>query len=97
MRLFCTDIDNTLIYSHRKPLRVPRRIAEYLNGKEQAYIPAGLYELIAAHTDKFTVIPVTMRTPEQYGRIFVLEGICRYARCKPLLQEGRGMRRRCSA
>ena len=38
MQTLFLDIDNTLIYSHRHVLDVPKRAVEFLNGKVQSFI-----------------------------------------------------------
>ena len=82
--LLCSDLDNTLIYSHRRNLPEPRVLAEYLDGKEQSYITAYSAEQLARLGEYgVMLIPVTTRTREQYERIFVFgqNGIipCRFA------------------
>ena len=36
MILFCSDLDNTLIYSHRREMHADKVLAEYLDGREQS-------------------------------------------------------------
>lgn len=72
LRLLCSDLDNTLIYSHRRGLPEPRILAEYLDGREQSYITAFSAERLAQLAEEgVTLVPVTTRTREQYERIFV--------------------------
>ena len=75
---FCSDLDNTLIYSHRKIINQDKVTAELLNGREQSYMTKFTYDLIRDNS-RIDLIPVTMRTKEQYERIFVLNDICSIA------------------
>lgn len=74
-----TDLDNTIIFSHRHEIG-EREPVEEINGKKQAYMTKRGYELLqnTAH-DQF--IPITSRTLAQYRRIsFYCDGsIPRYA------------------
>ena len=84
INLYC-DLDNTIIYSHRKTLNVPKRVAEFLNGAEQSYITEKTYGFLS-NCRKFCFIPVTTRTFNQYERLKNLfDGIgCKHA----LIQNG---------
>lgn len=80
---FFSDIDNTLIYSHRKAEQAifgDLLIAEYLNGYAQSYMTKKTFDFLAAAKDLFFV-PTTTRTPEQYARLsdFFSNFGCRYA------------------
>ncbi|MCC8049891.1 MAG: HAD hydrolase family protein [Clostridiales bacterium] len=72
MNVFFTDLDNTLIYSHRRTTGSDMVLAERLNGKEQSYMPEALY-LFLKEDRFFTIVPVTSRTAEQFRRIFLLK------------------------
>lgn len=65
------DIDNTLIYSHRHSLNAAKRVAEYLNGKEQSYITEKTYNYLSTHKD-LRIVPVTTRTLPQFVRVEAL-------------------------
>ena len=65
------DIDNTLIYSHRHCINTSKRIAEYLNGKEQSYITEKTYSYLSTHKD-LQIVPVTTRTLPQFMRVEAL-------------------------
>lgn len=65
------DIDNTLIYSHRHSLIAPKRVAEYLKGKEQSFITEKTYNYLSTHKD-LQIVPVTTRTLPQYMRVEAL-------------------------
>lgn len=65
--LFC-DLDNTLIYSHRRKLGASKRVAEMLHCKEQSYITAKTFDFLSSCQEVSTVA-VTTRTMTQYGRV----------------------------
>lgn len=69
MKVFCTDLDHTLIYSHRQNLPEPRVLAETLGGKPQSYMTKRTYDLLKSLP--FDLIPVSTRSPEQFLRIHV--------------------------
>lgn len=77
--LFC-DLDNTLIYSHRRTLNTPMRVAEMLNGMEQSYITERTFGFLSS-CSTVNVVPVTTRTLQQYERVKgTLENFnCRFA------------------
>lgn len=79
MNAFYSDLDNTLIFSHRKHFRRDDVLVEYLNGKEQSYMTLKLYDLL--QRQKIKLVPVTTRSVEQYKRLFIFnENIkCKYA------------------
>ena len=77
--LFC-DLDNTIIYSHRKILNTSKRVAEMLNGVEQSYITERTFEYLSSCWS-VSFVPVTTRTPQQYERVeSTIESFnCKYA------------------
>ncbi len=77
--LFC-DLDNTLIYSHRRIINAPKRVAEMLNGAEQSYITERTFGFLSA-CKPISIIPVTTRTFQQYERVkSIIELLnCQYA------------------
>ena len=84
MILFCSDLDNTLIYSHRHELPADKVLAEYLDGREQSYLTHFSAESLPKLAERgIFLVPVTTRTQQQFDRIFVFgrEGIvpCKYA------------------
>ena len=84
MILFCSDLDNTLIYSHRREMPADKVLAEYLDGREQSYLTRFSAEKLPLLSERgIFLVPVTTRTQQQYERIFVFgkDGIvpCRYA------------------
>ncbi|MBE5870417.1 MAG: hypothetical protein E7294_04055 [Lachnospiraceae bacterium] len=76
-----SDLDHTMFFSHRVFLNEEKLPAEYLNGKEQSYIPAELYTTLKQYKDRLSLVPVTTRTIEQFHRLFLLRKDlhCRYA------------------
>lgn len=81
MQTLFLDVDNTLIYSHRHVLGVPKRAAEFLNGKVQSFITERTYTFLSAHRD-FQIVPVTTRSLTQYKRI---ENLLQELGCDTLL------------
>ena len=84
MILFCSDLDNTLIYSHRHELPADKVLAEYLDGREQSYLTHFSAESLPKLAERgIFLVPVTTLTQQQFDRIFVFgrEGIvpCKYA------------------
>lgn len=77
--LFC-DLDNTIVFSHRKSLPVPKRVAEMLDGKEQSYITEKTYNMFSS-CESVSIIPVTARTQKQFDRLQIVfrDFNCKYA------------------
>lgn len=69
IRKFC-DLDNTIIFSHRRKI-VDKVTVEYLNGKAQSFMPAEAYAELQRQ-GRNAIIPLTSRTKKQYGRINLL-------------------------
>lgn len=69
--LFFTDLDNTLIYSHRHQISDPAVWVEELNGRRQSFMSRRSFDYFKTQ-EWLEVIPTTMRTPEQYGRLLSL-------------------------
>lgn len=80
MTYFFSDLDNTLVYSHRVSLPGERIVVEYLNDCIQSYMTKKTYDFLSESNGIF-LIPTTTRTCEQYARLsetFAKFG-CRYA------------------
>lgn len=80
MTYFFSDLDNTLVYSHRASLPGERIVVEYLNDCIQSYMTKKTYDFFSKSNEVF-LIPTTTRTCEQYARLsgtFAKFG-CRYA------------------
>ncbi len=69
MYTWFTDLDNTLIYSHRTSFTQKKVLVEYLRGKEQSYMTQKTYNFMCGNNIQF--IPITTRSVEQYKRLFV--------------------------
>lgn len=72
MNAFFSDLDNTLIFSHRRRIRGSRIPVEKLDGKEQSYMTEHAFSFFQ-HTDWFSLIPVTTRSEKQYRRLLLPE------------------------
>ena len=70
IRKFC-DLDNTIIFSHRREIG-DKVTVEYLNGKAQSFMPAEAYAELQRQ-GRNAIVPLTSRTKEQYGRIHMLK------------------------
>lgn len=66
--LFFTDLDNTMIYSHRHVTDQPLVWVEELHGRKQSYMTQNTYSFFE-HQNRYRVIPLTTRTKEQYLRL----------------------------
>lgn len=75
-----SDLDNTLIYSHRKNIGTNKIPVEKLNGKNQSFMTDKTYTFLSQARD-INLVPVTTRTEEQYNRIdfFKNNSCCKYA------------------
>ena len=75
MKILFSDLDQTVIYSHRHPLPGETCVMEYLNGKEQSFIQTenlAALQRFCADTDCLFV-PLTTRTEMQYARLTPLQ------------------------
>lgn len=79
MIIFNSDLDNTLIYSYKRPIGSDKRCVEIYQGREISFITHRTYELLKAVTEKILLVPTTTRTVEQYNRIDLGMGGFRYA------------------
>lgn len=69
MDLFCSDLDNTLIYSSRRPLDGEKFCVERLDGREISFMTRRALDLLKELGKRMLFIPVTTRRVEQYQRI----------------------------
>ena len=78
--LFFSDLDNTLIYSHRIKLPGDSVAVEYLNDHVQSYMTQKTYHFLR-NQKEFLLVPTTTRSVEQYDRLsdVFAEFGCRYA------------------
>lgn len=75
MNAFCFDLDNTLIYSHRRIINEEKITAEIFENKKQSFMTRYTYDFIESNKS-VKMIPVTTRTRIQYERVFILNSIC---------------------
>lgn len=72
MKIFASDLDNTLIYSYKK-IKGDCICVEMKGNKELSYMTKSAYNLIETINKKFNFIPVTTRSVKQYRRINILQ------------------------
>lgn len=72
MKAFFSDLDQTLIYSHRTPMEGGKVLVERLHGKEQSYMTEFAFSFLR-DADWLTFIPVTTRSQAQYQRLLFPE------------------------
>lgn len=63
-----SDLDNTLIYSHRRALFENKVSVEKLKGNDQSFMTLLSYNFLA-NKSNVKLVPVTTRTIEQYRRL----------------------------
>ena len=80
MTALFSDLDRTLIFSHRVELPGEKLPVELLEGRVQSYMTRRTLAYLQEAT-WLRLIPVTMRSLEQYQRISVFQTLlpCRYA------------------
>ena len=71
-KIFVSDLDNTLIHSHKKR-RVDDICVELYDGHEQSFISSKALALLKKISEKILFVPVTTRSIAQYRRIFWTE------------------------
>ncbi|MDU1910274.1 HAD hydrolase family protein [Fusobacterium sp.] len=69
MKIFTTDLDNTLIYSYKRDIGKDKILVETKNGKKLSYMSKISHELLK----EVNFIPITTRSLEQYQRIKFFE------------------------
>ena len=79
MEIFCTDLDNTIIYSYKHDIGDDKREVELYQGRNISYITGQTYELLKQVKKEYLMIPLTTRTEEQYKRINLGIGEFKYA------------------
>ena len=84
--VFFTDLENTLVYSHRRV--PPGKVipAEILDGRVQGYMTKTSYDFLKSGAVR--IVPVTLRTPAQYSR---LAGVMETFGCRQALLCGGGI------
>ncbi len=68
MNVFFSDLDNTLVYSHRRAPEGEKIPVEHLDGKEQSYMTARTFSFLR-DAGWLNLVPVTTRTEAQYRRL----------------------------
>lgn len=68
MILFAADLDNTMIYSYKRPL-TDRVLVEEKDGKPLSYMTEYSYSQMKSLSEDICFTPVTTRSLEQYRRI----------------------------
>ena len=76
---FCTDLDNTIIFSYKHDIGIDKVNVEMYQGREISYMTKNTYTLLKQAAKKMLLVPVTTRTVEQYNRIDLGIGLLPYA------------------
>ena len=79
MVVFCTDLDNTIIYSYKHDIGDRKRNVELYQGREISFITDKTYDLLREIKNNIIIIPTSTRTKEQYDRIDLGIGAFEYA------------------
>lgn len=79
MTVFCTDLDNTMIYSYKHEIGEDKRCVEIYQGREISFITQETYILLGEVKKQAMIVPVTTRTVDQYQRIDLGVGTFPYA------------------
>lgn len=69
MKVFFSDIDNTLIYSYRHDIGQQKQCVEIYQGREISFMTNKSYQALHKICESYTFVPTTTRTIEQYKRI----------------------------
>lgn len=75
MKIFASDLDNTLIYSHKRRRKGDICVEIYEN-REQSFISPKSLDLLKKISRKMLFVPITTRSITQYRRIFWAEDFC---------------------
>ena len=65
MIVFCTDLDNTLIYSHRHEIGANKYAVERYQGRPVSYLTEETGRLLQELDGHVCVVPTPTRTTEQ--------------------------------
>lgn len=73
MNIWFSDLDNTLIYSHKHEIPLPKTTAEYYLDREQSYITDETLSFCKTfcRQPQHWFVPLTTRIQEQYERILL--------------------------
>ena len=69
MKVFYSDLDNTLIYSYKHEIGERRKCVEVYQGREISFMTEFTWRALKTLMEKLLFVPVTTRTLEQYQRI----------------------------
>lgn len=79
MIIFCTDIDNTIIYSYKYGIGNDKINVEIYQGREISFVSKKTLSLLEKVKDEILIIPISTRTEQQYNRINFKIGKMEYA------------------
>lgn len=79
MIILHADLDNTIIYSYKHDMKMPKRCVEWYHGREISYVTEKTFEYLKRLTEKMLIVPTSTRTAEQYKRIDLGVGAFPYA------------------
>ena len=79
MKILCTDLDNTIIYSYKHDIGNEKMNVELYKEREISFISNHTYELLKKVKEEFLIVPTSTRTKEQYERIDLKIGTFKYA------------------
>lgn len=74
MIVFCSDLDNTLIYSYKRDIGSSKQCVEIYEGREVSFMTSYSSQILRRLHEKICFVPVTTRTVEQYQRIRLSTG-----------------------
>lgn len=77
--IFFTDLDNTIIYSHKHDIGPNKLDVELYQGRNISFITEKTHNLLLTVRERMLVVPVSTRTVEQYERIDLRVGSFKYA------------------
>lgn len=79
MKILCTDLDNTIIYSYKHDIGNEKMNVELYKEREISFITKQTFDLLKKVKEEFLIIPTSTRTIEQYERINLKIGTFKYA------------------
>ena len=79
MKILCTDLDNTIIYSYKHDIGNEKMNVQFYQERAISFISNHTFELLKKVKEEFLVIPTSTRTIEQYERINLKIGTFKYA------------------
>ena len=79
MKIFCTDLDNTIIYSYKHDIGTEKINVEIYQEREISFASKKTISLLETIKDEFVLIPTSTRTEQQYKRINLGIGEIKYA------------------